>query len=220
MLHASLCALSNLHKCNRFISSILSQAQHKNGHERVLNLRSPKKMESDCDIIQQLCVPSDQNQMEITFKNQTMSDFMDDAATVDVSSDNNRNANEATVSGTMRRSHFVEIGEFSCGSIFGLGEHMSDRVIAAKHTEVQCLLIPHYWLFEKKQNAGNIWQRYTHVQQIDPLDIYSKHFTYPHNIEMEYAFNIYIYISNLIFVGRKFIWTLLCHRARKCLKII
>lgn len=57
------------------------------------------------------------------------------------------------------KSHFVEIGEFSCGSMFGLGEHMEDRVIVAKQTEVQCLLIPQYWLFQKKQNAGNIWQR-------------------------------------------------------------
>lgn len=57
------------------------------------------------------------------------------------------------------RAHFVEIGEYSCGSMFGLGEHMEDRVIVAKHTEVQCLLIPHYWIFQKKQNAGNIWQR-------------------------------------------------------------
>lgn len=57
------------------------------------------------------------------------------------------------------RRHFVEIGEYSCGSMFGLGEHMEDRVIVAKHKEVQCLLIPHYFVFKKKQNAGNIWQR-------------------------------------------------------------
>lgn len=57
------------------------------------------------------------------------------------------------------REHFVEICEYNCGSMFNLGEHMEDRAIVAKHMEVQCLLIPHYWLFQKKQNSGNIWQR-------------------------------------------------------------
>lgn len=99
-----------------------------------------------------------------------MSDFMDDddvsaaaiASANDISGNSELNANEATMSdGTVRRSHFVEIGQFSVGSVFGLGEHMDDRAIIAKNTQVQCLLIPHYWLFEKKQNAGNIWQRYT-----------------------------------------------------------
>lgn len=64
------------------------------------------------------------------------------------------------------KRHFVEIGEYSCGSIFGLGEHMDDRVIVAKHKAVQCLLIPHYWLFQKKQNAGNIWQRWKKLTNI------------------------------------------------------
>lgn len=123
-------------------------------------------MESDCDIIQQLCASSDRNQMEdaSSFKGEAMADSIDTAsATVDDSvaasdistSSTSENANEMT-----HRSHFVEIGEFSCGSIFGLGEHMDDRAIVAKHTQVQCLLIPHYWLLAKKQNAGNIWQRY------------------------------------------------------------
>lgn len=97
--------------------------------------------------------------MKITFKDETMSDFMDHDAT-------DMNANETTTMSnatTIHRSHFVEIGEFSCGSMFGLGEHMDDRAIVAKHTQVQCLLIPHYWLFGKKQSTGNIWQRYTEI---------------------------------------------------------
>lgn len=137
-----------------------AQVKYGNCHQHELDLQSPKKMESDCDIIQQMCVSNIQNQMEITFKDETMSDFMDQTATVaDASTD--MNANETTtMDDATHRSHFVEIGEFSCGSIFGLGEHMDDRAIVAKHTQVQCLLIPHYWLFEKKQNTGNIWQRY------------------------------------------------------------
>lgn len=136
-------------------------------------------MESDCDIIQQMCLSSVQNQMEITasVKDETMTDFMDivstsavdDTTTTTVtaninhssssSSSDKKNTDANEVTTMTHRSHFVEIGEFSCGSIFGLGEHMDDRAIVAKHTQVQCLLIPHYWLFEKKQNAGNIWQR-------------------------------------------------------------
>lgn len=54
---------------------------------------------------------------------------------------------------------FVEIGTFSCGSVFGLGEQMDDRIILAKNTGAQCLLIPRYWLFQKEQNMGNVWQR-------------------------------------------------------------
>lgn len=55
--------------------------------------------------------------------------------------------------------YFIEIGTFGCGSIFGLGEQMDDRIIAAGDKGVQCLLIPRYWLMQKKQNSGNIWQR-------------------------------------------------------------
>lgn len=53
---------------------------------------------------------------------------------------------------------FVEVGSFSCGSVFGLGEEMEHRTIVATNY-VQCLLIPRYWLFQKTQNSGNIWQR-------------------------------------------------------------
>lgn len=53
----------------------------------------------------------------------------------------------------------MEVGRFSCGSVFGLGEQMEERAIVAR-TTVQCMLIPRYWLFQKQQNLGNIWQRY------------------------------------------------------------
>lgn len=163
-----------------------AQVQYENYREHVLDLQPAKRMESDCDIIQQLCVSSGRNQHQMenasSFKDEVMSDSIDtasasadNAATVtvadvaaasDISSATSANENEVTVNdgNTMtHRSHFVEIGEFSCGSIFGLGEHMDDRAIVAKHMQVQCLLIPHYWLLAKKQNAGNIWQRYAHT---------------------------------------------------------
>ncbi|XP_035917972.1 uncharacterized protein LOC118515928 [Anopheles stephensi] len=54
--------------------------------------------------------------------------------------------------------HFVDIATYSRGSVFGIGEHMVDRAVFAR-THVQCLLIPRYWLLEKPQNRGNIWNR-------------------------------------------------------------
>uniref|UniRef100_A0A182KGM9 Cyclic nucleotide-binding domain-containing protein n=1 Tax=Anopheles christyi TaxID=43041 RepID=A0A182KGM9_9DIPT len=54
--------------------------------------------------------------------------------------------------------HFVDIATYSRGSVFGIGEHMVDRAVYAR-THVQCLLIPRYWLLEKPQNRGNIWNR-------------------------------------------------------------
>lgn len=54
---------------------------------------------------------------------------------------------------------FIEIAIYKCGSVFGLGEQMEDRIITAGADGVQCLLIPRYWLLQKKQNLGNIWQR-------------------------------------------------------------
>lgn len=54
--------------------------------------------------------------------------------------------------------HFVNIGQYGKGAIFGLGEELQDRIIIAK-SEVQCLLLPRYWLFKKEQNLGNIWSR-------------------------------------------------------------
>lgn len=54
--------------------------------------------------------------------------------------------------------HFVDIATYSRGSVFGIGEHMVDRAVFAR-SRVQCLLIPRYWLLEKPQNRGNIWNR-------------------------------------------------------------
>uniref|UniRef100_A0A182QNU0 Cyclic nucleotide-binding domain-containing protein n=1 Tax=Anopheles farauti TaxID=69004 RepID=A0A182QNU0_9DIPT len=54
--------------------------------------------------------------------------------------------------------HFVDIATYSRGSVFGIGEHMVDRAVFAR-TAVECLLIPRYWLLEKPQNRGNIWNR-------------------------------------------------------------
>ncbi|EAT38635.1 AAEL009485-PA [Aedes aegypti] len=53
---------------------------------------------------------------------------------------------------------FLDVGTYSCGSVFGLGERMQDRSIVARN-HVQCMLIPRYWLFMKHQNTGNVWQR-------------------------------------------------------------
>ncbi|XP_063704422.1 uncharacterized protein LOC134833870 [Culicoides brevitarsis] len=54
--------------------------------------------------------------------------------------------------------HFVDVGTMSAGAAFGLGENLEHRSIVAK-TTVQCLLIPRYWLFQKAQNKGNLWER-------------------------------------------------------------
>ncbi|XP_053667456.1 uncharacterized protein LOC128717801 [Anopheles marshallii] len=59
---------------------------------------------------------------------------------------------------TKYEHHFVDIATYSRGSVFGIGEHMVDRAVFAR-THVQCLLIPRYWLLEKPQNRGNIWNR-------------------------------------------------------------
>lgn len=54
---------------------------------------------------------------------------------------------------------FVDIATLSAGSIFAIGENMEQRSIVAKNI-VQCLEIPTFWLLERPQNIGNIWQRY------------------------------------------------------------
>ncbi|XP_055852704.1 uncharacterized protein LOC129916637 [Episyrphus balteatus] len=59
---------------------------------------------------------------------------------------------------TKLESHFIDVGSLTYGGIFGLGEQLEHRVIMAR-TTVQCLLIPRFWLLEKDQNPGNIWQR-------------------------------------------------------------
>lgn len=53
---------------------------------------------------------------------------------------------------------FVDICTLSPGSIFGLGEVITDRSIVAKNV-VQCLEIPRFWLLQRLQNVGDIWQR-------------------------------------------------------------
>ncbi|XP_065355185.1 uncharacterized protein LOC135949524 [Calliphora vicina] len=55
-------------------------------------------------------------------------------------------------------NHFIDVGSLTFGSIFGLGEKLEHRVVMAR-TTVQCLMIPRFWLLEKDQNPGNIWQR-------------------------------------------------------------
>lgn len=82
-----------------------------------------------------------------------------DNAPLDHNEENTNHTKHTETSTSNTKCHFIEVGEFSCGSIFNLGEPMDDRVIVAKQVEVQCLLIPRYWLLHKKQNAGNIWQR-------------------------------------------------------------
>lgn len=56
------------------------------------------------------------------------------------------------------KHHIIEVGTFSCGGVFGVGEEIENRVIIAKSI-VQCLMIPRNWLFQKAQNIGNVWQR-------------------------------------------------------------
>jgi hypothetical protein len=56
------------------------------------------------------------------------------------------------------KHQFIDVGTYNCGGVFGIGEEMDNRVIIARNV-VQCLLIPRYWLFQKAQNIGNVWQR-------------------------------------------------------------
>ncbi|XP_070072392.1 uncharacterized protein [Drosophila takahashii] len=61
-------------------------------------------------------------------------------------------------SASVFESHFIDVGTITFGGIFGLGEKMEHRVIMAR-TTVQCLTLPRFFLLEKKQNPGNIWER-------------------------------------------------------------
>lgn len=56
------------------------------------------------------------------------------------------------------KHQFVDVGTYHCGGVFGIGEEMENRIIIARNL-VQCLMIPRYWLFQKAQNIGNVWQR-------------------------------------------------------------
>lgn len=55
-------------------------------------------------------------------------------------------------------THFVDVGSLSYGGVFGLGEELDHRVVMAR-TTVQCFTLPRFWVLEKSQNPGNIWQR-------------------------------------------------------------
>lgn len=59
----------------------------------------------------------------------------------------------------VNRPKFVEIGTYSVGAVFGLGEPMDDRAVAANNAGAQCLLLPRQWLLQNEQNLGNVWQR-------------------------------------------------------------
>uniref|UniRef100_A0A034WRV2 cAMP-dependent protein kinase regulatory subunit n=1 Tax=Bactrocera dorsalis TaxID=27457 RepID=A0A034WRV2_BACDO len=61
-------------------------------------------------------------------------------------------------SNTKIENHFIDVGSITFGGIFSLGEKLEHRVIMAR-TTVQCLMLPRYWLMERDQNPGNIWQR-------------------------------------------------------------
>lgn len=56
------------------------------------------------------------------------------------------------------KHQFVDVGSYFVGGVFGIGEEMENRVIIARNV-VQCLMIPRFWLFQKAQNIGNVWQR-------------------------------------------------------------
>ncbi|XP_053970026.1 uncharacterized protein LOC128871896 [Anastrepha ludens] len=61
-------------------------------------------------------------------------------------------------------NHFIEVCRVSKGGIFGLGETMEHRIIMTE-TTVQCLVLPKYWLLEREQNPGNMWEK--HRIQLD-----------------------------------------------------
>lgn len=128
-----------------------------NGYEHGHQLQASKKIDAASDdIVRQIfAAKCGSNQVKDCAP---QFDDSNNHGSCDTFQINNTDRKDET-SNVKQKAHFVEIGEFSCGSIFGLGEQMDDRIIIAKHTEVQCLLIPHYWLLQKKQNAGNIWQR-------------------------------------------------------------
>lgn len=56
------------------------------------------------------------------------------------------------------KHQFLDVGTYSCGSVFGISEEMENRIIIARNS-AQCLLVPRTWLFQKSQNIGNVWQR-------------------------------------------------------------
>ncbi|XP_064554401.1 uncharacterized protein LOC135439600 isoform X1 [Drosophila montana] len=75
-----------------------------------------------------------------------------------VSSSSSSSTSRTSINTDIYESHFIDVGSLTFGGIFGLGEKMHHRVIMARNT-VQCLLLPRFFLLDKKQNPGNIWQR-------------------------------------------------------------
>lgn len=115
-----------------------------------------------------------------------------------------------------QRNCFIEIGTFRCGSIFGLGEQMEDRIITAGNKGVQCLLIPRYWLMQKNQNSGNIWER------LIALYFYNIIITFC-NVFFLSFFSVSVCLSlSLSFscAGPEYIWILHYHRVRLCSNVI
>ncbi|KRF78599.1 uncharacterized protein [Drosophila virilis] len=74
------------------------------------------------------------------------------------STSSSSSTSRASINTDIYESHFIDVGSLTFGGIFGLGEKMHHRVIMARNT-VQCLLLPRFFLLDKKQNPGNIWQR-------------------------------------------------------------
>lgn len=117
------------------------------------DLQSPELVESASrDIFKHVFSTVDDEPIEINWKSDNFNELIDAI-------------NAVTKQQHKQKPHkcedkyFIEIGTFGCGSIFGLGEQMDDRIIIAGDKGVQCLLIPRYWLMQKNQNSGNIWQR-------------------------------------------------------------
>ncbi|KAH8354425.1 hypothetical protein KR084_010624 [Drosophila pseudotakahashii] len=81
-----------------------------------------------------------------------------DESNVNSSSISSSTSSSEYSSAPVFESHFIDVGTITFGGIFGLGEKMEHRVIMAR-TTVQCLTLPRFFLLEKKQNPGNIWER-------------------------------------------------------------
>lgn len=117
------------------------------------DLQSPESVESATrDILKRVFSTVDDEPIEINWKSDNLDELND--AINDVTKPQHEQKQQKC-----ENKYFIEIGTFGCGSIFGLGEQMDDRIITAGNKGVQCLLIPRYWLMQKKQNSGNIWQR-------------------------------------------------------------
>lgn len=101
---------------------------------------------------------SGENVLLGTIEDKLISDYSQKHGTNHFTLEDSPKKNPEKSNGTELLRHFVNVGKYEKGSIFGLGEELQDRIIIAKN-EVQCLLLPRYWLFQKEQNLGNIWSR-------------------------------------------------------------